>query len=481
MIARAKAGLRRLLPKNTFARGVSVLVGGTTGAQVLTILFAPLLTRLYSPEDFGLVAVYAGLLALIIVISSLCYELAIPLPEEDEEAAHVVVLSLLIVLGTTLLSALAVLFFGDAIANTLGVPVLAGYLWLLPVGVLLGGAYNVFNYWSVRTKAFTRIAGTRLQQALATLAIQLTAFKLGGVALLFAQVTGQSVGTASLTRPALAKPAFKQIRWSGVKAVAGRYRRFPVYSTWSGFGNTAGLQLPPLMFAAFFSPAAAGLYALANRVLTLPMSLVGSAIGQVFFSNAAEAYRQGQVGPLVAQLHAKLAHIGLPPALVLVLIGPDLFALVFGEDWRQAGEFARWMAPWLYLVFVSSPLSALFAVMEQQKQGLVFQMILLIFRVPAILFGAWLGDLELTIMLFAGASALCWLGFLFWVARIAGNAISTMLRPTLNATGIALVCAVPVMIGIGLDNISPFAWLYALAITVVLIVTRYWFLLKTAY
>jgi O-antigen/teichoic acid export membrane protein len=481
MIARVKAGLGRLLPKNAFARGVSVLVGGTAGAQLLMVLFAPLLTRLYSPEDFGLVAVYVGLLVLISVISSLCYEFAIPLPEEVEEAAHVVVLSLLIVVGTTLLSALAILFFGDAIADTLGVSVLAGYLWLLPVGVLLGGAYNVFNYWSVRTKEFTRIAGTQLQRALATLAIQFAAFKLGGVALLFAHVTGQSVGTANLARPALAEPAFKHIRWSGVKAAASRYQRFPIYSSWGVFANTVGLQLPTLMFASLFNPAAAGLYALTNRVLSLPMSLVGNAIGQVFFSNAAEAYRRGQVGPLVAQLHSKLAHIGLPPALVLVLIGPDLFALVFGEDWRQAGEFARWMVPWLYLVFVSSPLSALFAVMEKQGQGLVFQMILLITRVPAILFGAWLGDLELTIMLFAGASALCWLGFLFWVAHIAGNAASTMLRPTLNATGIALACAVPLMIGIGLDNMNPFAWLYALAITAVLIIARYWTLLKTTY
>ena len=481
MIAQAKSTLRRLLPKNAFARGVSVLVGGTAGAQLLTVLVAPLLTRLYTPDDYGLVAVYGGLLGLIGVISSLRYELAIPLPEDDLGAAQVAALCLLIVLGFTLLTAVLVLFYGAPIATLLGVPTLAGYLWLLPVGVLLGGAYSVFNYWSIRTKRFSTIATTRLRQALVSVVIQLAAFKAGVLGLLLAAVAGQSVGTGTLGRHSLANPAFKEVTWRGVCGAARRYRRFPVFSTWEGLFNTAGLQLPPLMFAALFGPAAAGLYALANRVLNLPMSLIGGAIGQVFFANAAEAQRAGQLGPLVAQLHAKLAHIGLPPALLLILLGPDLFGLVFGPAWGQAGEFARWMAPWLYLVFVSSPLSTLFAVLEHQKQGLTFQVILLVARIGAILTGAWIGDLGVTIMLFASVSALCWFGFLFWVARLAGNPAMTMIKPTLSAFGIALLCAAPIMAGYLVDAVGPQSWALILLLTALLVSARYWQLLRQAY
>jgi O-antigen/teichoic acid export membrane protein len=234
-IAKAKSQLRRLLPKNAFARGVRVLVGGTASAQILLVLAAPVLTRLYTPEDFGLLAVYATLLALIGVVLSLRYELAILLPEDDMEAANVAVLSLLLVAITTVLTGSLVLMLGTAIAQLLGVPVLAGYLWRLPVGVLLSGAYTVFHYWFVRTKRFSTIAGTRLTQAIATLAIQLTTFKLGGIGLLLGQVAGQSVGTTSLARPALGMPAFKQVIWGGVKKVAVRYQRFPIFSTWEGF------------------------------------------------------------------------------------------------------------------------------------------------------------------------------------------------------------------------------------------------------
>lgn len=182
--------------------------------------------------------------------------------------------------------------------------------------------------------------------------------------------------------------------------MAVRYKRFPLYSTWEGLLNTAGTQLPPLIFAIFFGPAVAGLYSLANRVLSIPMSLIGSAIGQVFLSNAAEARRNGTLGTLVLNLHTKLAHLGLAPALLLALTGPDLFAFVFGANWRQAGEFARWMAPWLYFVFTLSPLSTLFAVMENQKEGFAFQVILFVVRLAAIFIGSVILDISGTVILF---------------------------------------------------------------------------------
>jgi len=160
MLQQAKNHLRRLLPKNAFARGVSVLVGGTAGAQVLTVLAAPLLTRLYSPEDFGLLAVYVSLLALIGIISSLRYELAIPLPEDEDEgvAANVAALSLILVGLTALLSGVLAWQLGPAIADLLGVPALAGYLWLLPVGALVSGSGQLFDDWAALIRRFTTIA-----------------------------------------------------------------------------------------------------------------------------------------------------------------------------------------------------------------------------------------------------------------------------------------------------------------------------------
>lgn len=152
-----KISFLRVLPKGGFARGVSVLAGGTAGAQILLLLAAPLLTRLYTPEDYGLLAVHGSLLAIIGVVASLRYELAIPLPEENQEAANVVVLCLLLLVVTSLLTAVLVFFFADPIASLLGVPKLATYFWLLPVGGLIIGAYSAFNYRGKCDDFFERI------------------------------------------------------------------------------------------------------------------------------------------------------------------------------------------------------------------------------------------------------------------------------------------------------------------------------------
>lgn len=481
-LAQLKGRAQRLLPKSAFARGVGVLVGGTAGAQLLMVLASPLLTRLYSPEDFGLLAIYAGLLALFGVVSSLRYELAIPLPETNTEAANVLVLSVLVVLVMTGISALMVVIAGEHVAHSLNVPELAKYFWLLPVGVLLSGIYKAFNYWAVRTKCFGDIAKTRISQTLATLAVQLIGHKLGAIALLCGQAGGQGVGSIRLARSAIMRREVKSWSWPGVWAAAKRYREFPLFSTWGGLFNTAGTQLPPLMFAAFFSASAAGLYALAHRVLAMPMSVLGEAIGKVFFSNAAEAYREGRLAPLVEKVHGMLSGIAMPATLLLVIAAPEMFALVFGDSWREAGEFARYMAPWLYIVFVTSPLSTLFSVMERQRLGMAFQAGLLFVRLVAILVGAyWLRALLPTVMLFSLVSALFWVGFLMWVCRVSGNEWSAIVRPTMGAFLKATICLLPLGIAIYSTPESSVWLCLALTASGLMVLVYYILLIRKAY
>jgi O-antigen/teichoic acid export membrane protein len=482
LITSVKNQLRRLLPGNTFARGVSVLVGGTAGAQLLTVLAAPLLTRLYSPEDFGLLAAYTSLLILINVVSSLRYELAIPLPKDDDEAANVAILSLILVGCSTILTSILIIQLRQTIANLLDVSVLAKYLWLLPVGVLFGGAYSVFNYWSIRTERFSTMATSKLRQAITTITIQLTMYKLGVIALLLGQVGGQSVSTATLGRSTLVSGGFSQVTLRKIYEVAGRYRRFPILSTWEGLANQASSQLPTIMLLMFFTPSSAGLYALANRVLALPISIIGNAIGDVFFSTAAGDQRREIHAQLLEKCHANLANLGFPPALVLILIGPDFFAFIFGEEWREAGDFARWMTPWFCIAFISSPLSTLIAVTEKLKEGMTFQLILLCSRMCAIFYGVWLGDLRLTIIFFSAISTVCYCGLLIFLARIVGTKLNALLKQTFKATGTAVFCTTPLLITLMYDGSFTVNTLsYALPLSLLLIVTHYWRLLRKDY
>ncbi|NGM87298.1 oligosaccharide flippase family protein [Parapusillimonas sp. SGNA-6] len=473
------ASIARLLPRNTFARGVSVLVGGAAGSQLLVVLAAPLLTRLYTPDDFGLLAICMGLITTISSIASLRYEGAIPLPQDDVEAANVAVLCTLAIALMTLVSAALALFANHAIANLLGAPALAKYLWLLPVGVFCLGTYQAFNYWALRHKTFTAMTDARLKQSLTATLVQLAGYKMGVVALLSGYVSGMGMGGFLMSKSALRHPAFREASLAGILKAAKRYRRFPIYSTWSGLFNTAGRELPPLLFASFFSPTAAGLYALTHRVLAMPMSIIGAAIGNVFLASATDAHRENRLAPLVMSVHDKLAHIAMPPTLVFLLAGPELFAFVFGDNWREAGVFAQWLAPWLYTTLITSPLSTLIIVLEKQRSDLAFEIILLAVRTATLVVGGLNGDLMVTVALFAAGNTLCWAGFLVWITVHSGNSAYSLIQPTMSALAWGVLCVAPLELGIVLHGRD--GWIVALTVTGVLISTRYYFLLRRAY
>lgn len=431
------------LPENTFIRAVSTLAGGTIGAQALMILAAPALTRLYSPEDFGLLAVYTSLLSISVVVASLRYELAIPLPNTDSEAANVVVLSLVMVLITTLLSAGIALSFGGKISEILNTPGLARYIWLLPVGLFLAGVYKVFNYWAIRTKEFSLIAKTTVSQALVTLSIQLVGYGLGGVSLLFGQAGGRGAGSLQLGSTTFKNKGFWTWSWSNVWQAAKRYRHFPLYSTWSSLLNVTGNQIPPLLFALLFGSNVAGWYLLTQRVLAMPVTLVSDAVSKVFLSNASDALRDGNIGVLITKIHTKLVFVIVPALCVFSILSPILFSLVFGESWKVSGEIARWLAPWLALVFVLSPFMVLFEVLECQRLGLLFQLVMMILRLGAIVCGYIFESYMLSIQLFTAVSVICLLAFNFWLAWKAQANLLKMIKTYIFALLVGVLIATP--------------------------------------
>ena len=421
MLPAINTAARKLLPRNPFARGVSILVGGTAGAQVLLVISAPLLTRLYSPEDFGLVALFTAMLSLFSVVACLRYELAIPLPDDDEDAANLVGLALVSVAIFTACAALLVFFFGDDIARMLDSPQLARYLWLLPLGVLLAGTYQTFSKWAIRSKSFKNVAKTRFSQSLTTIGIQLLSFKTGALGLILGYTAGQAAGCGGLGASALKHPAFRRLSFAKMLAVGRRYREFPIYSTWNGLANTASLQLAPMAFATLFGASVAGFYALTLRILTMPSSLVGNAVASVFLAHAPQAHREGRLKQLVEPLHEKLTMAGVPALFVLLATGPDLFALVFGEHWRKAGQYAQWMAPWIYLQFQWSPLSMLASVLNLQREALIMQLLTLFIRFMTLLGCVWLGtSSDTAVLAFAVASACVYFIRMLWFMWRAG-------------------------------------------------------------
>lgn len=472
------AKLKRYLPENKFVRKAGVLVGGTALSTVILTLASPLLTRLYTPEEFGTLAVFLSLLNFLYIIASLRYEMAIPLPRGHAKAANITVLAISLLAVTTVIVSLLVWLFGENITSFFNAPKLRPYLWLLPIGIVFLSAFQIFSYWAIRRSEFSIIAGAKIKQSIVTVILQVIGAKFGAVGLLFGHVGGQSIGALPLAKNALKRRYFQAVSLTHMKAMARRYKKFPLFNVWSASFNSAGQQMPPLLFAVYFDVAIAGFYVLANRVLALPMVLIGNAVGKVFLADAVIAHKENRLKDLVANVFKTLVEVGLPPLMILVVAGPQLFSLVFGDEWAQSGLFAQWMAIWLACVFIVSPLGFVAIVLEKQKQILVFETVLLVVRAICIIIGGQYGDITMTIMLFSLSSAVCWLGYLVWIMKITGNNLGTIIMPIVKNVLLIAAMLLPLIAAI---HFSVFHWVIGLAISLGLIGVKYLLLLKKLY
>lgn len=421
-------------PRTSFAGDVLKLVLGTAFAQLLGILASPILTRLYTPEAFGVFAIFTSITAIISVITCLRYELAIMLPESDEEAANLLGVSLMFAVMVSLLTVPIVWWGRGILLGWINTSSLAPYLWLVPVAVLFSGIFTALNYWNSRTKQFGRLSIARVTTSLATTTGQLGAgfagFATGGT------MIGASVGGSMLATTVLGGQIWRDdrkiflgaIRWSDMFTGVKRYRKFPLYDTWSSLLNTISWQLPALLMASFFSPAIVGYYALGFRILQMPMSLIGAAISQVFFQRAADAKMHKNLGVVVENTFGYLVVIGLYPILTLTLISRDLFAVVFGPNWTEAGVYAQLLSIWVFFWFVSSPLSTVFSILEKQEFLLKFNLVNFLTRFASLYIGGAVYDARMSILLFSSSGIIVYGYLVMSVMSQSGVSLRRMLQ-----------------------------------------------------
>jgi O-antigen/teichoic acid export membrane protein len=228
-----------------------------------------------------------------------------------------------------------------------------------------------------------------------------------------------------------------------------------MYSTWTALFNNASLQFAPLLLASLYGAAIAGMFALTLRVLSIPASLVGGAVGNVFYSRAPQAHQEGNLHTLVETIHGKLATVAIPVLVVLLNFGPELFRFVFGEQWYKAGQYAQWMAPWLYFQFQWSPLSTIAPVLGLQREALISQTLTFIARIISLLCCAWLGTTaDAAVLTFAVVSAIVYLLRQLWFLQRAGVAtLKVMKRDALSILFLSLL-VLPAHLALEVDSPS---------------------------
>lgn len=384
--------------KRSFLRNAALLAGGTAGSQLIALGTLPLVTRLYEPSEFGLLAIFVSVVGILSVVGNLRYELAITIPERDSEAYSLLRLCRIIATLTSLGLAVIVFFVGELVAIKLGVPDLTSYLWLLPLAFFLASLFQGQTFWAIRKQKYRTVGVARVIQTLTVTLIQIAGYSLGAITLIFARVVGQGVGIVALLAPIATRKKHHvdaPLSSDSLAEVASRYKEFPILSSWTGLSSAAASNLVPLLVVGAFGAGPAGLFSLAHRVLSQPMALIGKAVGDVFYRDASDAYRAGNLGVAVQEVFENLAVYASPFAGLLLFVSPYLFPLVFGDKWASAGTVAGLMIPWLLLQFIVTPSTRVYPVINKHGVALRFQLSLLIASVFGVLLGAeFFGTIE---------------------------------------------------------------------------------------
>lgn len=409
--------------KNSFLKNVLMLTGGAVLAQVINLLLSPVITRLYTPEDYGILSVYGSILGLLVIISSLKYEFAIVIADNDEMAINIVGLCLSVLLCIITITIIILYFAGNLILTKLKYDLIIQYKYFIPLGIFLLGLYNIFSQWAYRRKNIKSISKTKFTQALFNNVIKifLGFGKLKATGLLLGTIAGESAGLSTLSIPFFREDynLLKEIKWQKIKYCAKRYIKFPLFNAFGQLCNEAGLLLPSLLILSLYDSKTAGFYGLANNVLSLPMILIGNSIGDVFYTEAASFGRDDpkQLKELSNKLFKKIFLMGLFPLIILLVGGPFLFGLIFGKSWIDAGNFARIMVIICFSRLIFTPLSKIYSVFEKQKEALIIDFLRVILVLAVYYISKYL-LLEIRYFLILYAIAMSFIYFLsFFVAQ----------------------------------------------------------------
>ncbi|MCJ8145068.1 oligosaccharide flippase family protein [Ancylobacter sp. A5.8] len=348
---------------------------------MVSLCTVPILARLYTPADYGLVAVYAALVQMLLPLVSLRYPMAIPLPRRDEMALNLFALSGLLTLGVGGLVCVALIFVGPWLLDLFSAQALAPWWFLLPIGLLMAGFSEILNAWATRRRAYQLMAMNSIVAVLVGDGLKLVLGFLGirPLGLLFGQMANQSGGILRFTQV-----FFKNFRRipqvvtrSRLLFIASFYKDYPIYRLPLQIILVFTMQAPLLYTAKFYGIAVSGQLGLALTMLALPISIIGQSIGRAYYAEVAQLGRNrpDQIFSVTVKIQLLLLAASIVPTLGLMFFGPTIFRIAFGSQWETAGHYASLLSIYIFLQFTSSPLMQLLNVYNRQRAFLVMNVV----------------------------------------------------------------------------------------------------------
>lgn len=381
---------------SSFFANTTKLLGGNAFAQAIGIIAIPIITRLYSTEQFGSFAIILSIATIISSISTLGFHLAILIPKDQSKAKALVALSLISLLLTSAPIVIIAEAFPDLVKSYLGESIDQETAYIILAMVILQGLYSIASYWSIRERKFGIVATSKVFESVSDRGISIGVVAFGwasALSLSFARICGVLSSLVFLalsmrhlkTEQPIIKPHCKT---APLYSTFKDFKEYVIYNTPSVLLINAMGQLPTIMIGYFYSPVAAGLYAIATRLVTIPVKALGSALSTTVTQHFASLVSQDDLQSAKANaisMHSKLFAFLLIPFSFICVAGEFAVEILLGPEWLEAGTFVQWMSYFAFSTLMAQAFGGLFDVMKRQKTRLKFHIANFILRIGVLL------------------------------------------------------------------------------------------------
>ncbi len=365
--------------KSDFIKNIFTLFSGAAIAQLITLIAIPILTRIYTPEDFGFIAIYLSIANIVATISTGRYELAIMLPKTKENALAIIKGTFRIILIVTLITLIAILVL-KSFENKISDLIRPFYFYFLPISIFIVGLTNVFTQWFTRQKEFKLQAKTKIVRSGSNSVVNVGLgfmFNIKSFGLFIGHIVGQGLQLLIFTFRFLKeeKETLKNINRNTIKAQLKENRNFPYYSAPMGFLNAISVDILIYVLNLFYTTSLVGLYTNATKVINYPLSLISQSFTSVFYQKISETNKKIKLYLISYFANFIIASIAMIP---IIFWGEEIFAFVLGKDWEIAGSIAKYLAPLTIASFAMRSVSNIFSLTRKNGILLIWQIIYLI-------------------------------------------------------------------------------------------------------
>lgn len=377
------------ISKNDFLKGATTLASGTIISQIIPFLIAPVVSRLYNPSDYALLASFSALTAMFAVFATGMYDSALMIDKADNNAVNTGGLALVFTLLVTCISFILILILKLFEINE--IETLGYWILLIPLSIFFQGCYQTFNIWNNRKGRYKRLAKNRIITTTITSGstILFGYYEMNAIGLLLSLLFGQILSFIILFIQTYKEDShlFGYISKQKLKESFFEHKDFPLYNLPQGFLDSFKESSLIWIISFYFGPTTLGAFSFAKSILMRPLQIINSAVGQVFYQRASHVYNNdGDLSILSKKTFLTLLFMGLPFTMVIYFFGKNIFTILFGDQWQLAGSFSEVLIFWLFISFVASPFGYIPIILKQQKNFFVWSIIYNLLPIATIYF-----------------------------------------------------------------------------------------------